>query len=185
MGVPTQPYPYPGSPSPVAAVSPEAVPTGAVGEISAAAVEGYAQATITLSGTPASADTVSAVIDGKTTTYTLTGTDTLATAATALAGDINANSAVNALVDATAAGDVVTVKALLEGVIGMYSFSASATGITATASGTELDFLGNVVVPNQSFSFNTPNGVESFYTGIPRVVDAATKSLLKNSGLVR
>ena len=179
--MPGSTYPYPGSPG----IHPTNVAVAAVTGASlekASTFTGMPAATITLSGSPASGDTVTATINGHPVTYTLVTADTLATAATALAADINADATDTRIVSASAAGDVVTVESLTE--LGTYTLTAGATGIVATASGAKLDYADGIVVPKSSFSFAVPGGALDFYAQIPKQVDAGTKAVLEAEGLI-
>lgn len=175
----------PGFPVGVAAVVPQADPlSGGVAEIPVNDAAGKASATVTLSGTAASGDTVTVTIANHPVTFTLGSSDTLTTAAAGLATDINNDATDKLVVSAAASGPVLTVTALNEGQAGLLSLAASATGITATASGTRLDFADQIVIPNQTFAYAAEQGVQTFYAGQPVSVSASLKSQLQTQGLI-
>ena len=163
--------------------------SGGASELPVAQVEGYASGTITLGGTPATSDAVTVNIANRPVTYTLTGGDTtLALAATHLATAINNDTVAKTYVTAAASGAVVTCTAKTEGVQGMVPFSCSESGgsLTATASGTELDLAGNVVVPLKTQAVTLPStaGAITLYAGVPIVVDPASKTWLRSNGYI-
>lgn len=175
----------PGYPVGVSAVVPQAdQPSGGIAEIPVAQAAGYTSVSVSLAGAPATGDTVSFTIENHTVTYTLISTDTLATAATALAADINADTTDKALVVAAASGNGYSVKSLAQGPAALYPVSASATGITATASAARMDFANQIVIPNQTFAYTTENGPVTFYSGQPVSVSAETKTQLAAQGLI-
>jgi|GEM_PF-4595733 len=179
--------PVPGSPALMAAYINVAAPGGSgVAEISGASLLGNASATVTIGGTVATGNTVTATINGSASTATAAVSDTTTILATKLAAAINANASVNTVVVASAAGSVVTINSNATGTTGYYPLSTSATGggATATASFTSLE-LANLVVPVKTFSYVAAGGSGPvvFYYNNPVYVDNATKADIRAQGL--
>jgi len=145
---------------------------------------GYAFATNTIGGTPATGNTVVTTINSHAVTYTLVGGDTTTTlVATHVAAAINADSTDAAIVLATASGSVVTVTALAQGSGGQYSFSVSVTGggVTATASGTELNFTNNLYVAKTTFAWHQ-RGSKKYYQGVGYQIDPVNAAAMRALG---
>lgn len=182
------PYPFgPGFPAADETYQAQLAPfSGGALDVSAASFAGFATATVTIGGTTGSGPTVTITIAGTAVLYTYVAGDTTTTiAAGHIAAAINGNSTVNQLVTATSATNVITLTALTAGQPGMVSLATSVTGgATATASFTELDFA-NTVFPLSTFAFPVQFGLETFYVGVPYGVDAATKTAMRNQGLIQ
>jgi len=155
-------------------------------DVSAATFAGFATGTVAIAGTTGSGPTVTITIASTGVLYTYVTGDTTATiAAGHIAAAINANSTVNQLVNATSVGAVITLTALAAGQPGIVSLATSVSGgATATTSFTELDFA-NIVFPLSTFAFPTQFGLETFYIGTPYSVDNATKTAMRNAGLIQ
>ena len=86
---------------------------------------------VTIGGTPAAGNVVSATVAGTAVSYTLVSGDTTATAATGLAAAITTNATTSAVVTAVTSGSVVYLTAKTFG--GSFTISATQTGTGATA----------------------------------------------------
>lgn len=148
---------------------------------------GAATGTVTIAGTTGSGPTVTVTIAGTGVLYTYVAGDTTTTiAAGHIAAAINANSTVNQIVSATSTTNVITLTALTSGQAGMVSLATSVTGgATATASFTELDLPNGWVIPLSTFAFPVQFGLETFFQNIPYQVDNATKTAMRNAGLIQ
>jgi uncharacterized protein (TIGR03437 family) len=105
----------------------------------AASMEVFATAMITLSGTPTAGDQITATVQGVAYTYPVVSGDTLSTAATGLAGAINAGSGdPNVIATALPANNAVMILARVGGVAGNSIVlatsvsSGSGTSVTST-----------------------------------------------------
>jgi len=128
--------------------------------IGAVGASNFAEGTITIAGVVTAGDTVNVTINGHAlaAAYTVVSGDTQASVADSVARLIQQDATDNALVSTTVAGNFITIKALLAGVTGEYTFTTSVTGghTTATASGATLAAAGGaVVIQGQEVTFSS------------------------------
>ncbi len=154
-------------------------------------VAGAASGTVTVGGAITAGNTLSVAIAGHAITVSVATGMTVASVAAAAASAINADSTDSAVVNAAASADVITITALETGSAGMLSLSASTaigTGgsntLTATASGSELDLAGGLVIPAVSFVLDGPSGPVGYTRGLPKVAPSALKASLRAEGLI-
>lgn len=182
---------YPGYPPiELVAIADESVGSHVYAENSATAA-GYATGTVTVGGTITAGNTLSVAINAHAITVTVASGQTLASVAIAAAAAINADGTDNVIVDATDASNVITITALSPGSAGMVSLSAStaigsgaSNTLTATASGTELDLAGDLVIPKTSFVLDGPSGPINYTRDLPKVAPSALKASLRAEGLI-
>jgi hypothetical protein len=159
-----------GSVDPVSRLQNESIPDFIVD-----ASETPAQATgsVLVGGTETDGDTLTISLNGKATSIVTSGSETLASIATALAAAINANSAVNTNYHAVASTDTVNISALTSGqysnAMGNATVLTTSTSMGATETLTPTAFSGGagLLWPQSDFQFSYNGQMFYFLKGRP------------------